>query len=101
MDAPTEDHRGLGQLVAYIDERRDRGPILAASGAFSEEATQGGHDIADHNIPTPEFAGLAVFEGWLWVQGDPGEVDVRFDGSWRPLTHWELCRFAKGISPWD
>lgn len=91
----------LGQLLAWVGKDLDNGPILAASGSFDVEVESGGgHDIADHDMPCAPSAGLLLFEGWISVGATP-DPDVFFEGQWRSLTHWEMCRLMVGELPWD
>lgn len=90
----------LGRLAAYVRAGDDDAPILGAEGVLWIEVETGGDNIADHEMPLPSFSGLAVFEGWVVVEsGEDG--DVRLEGRWRPMSHWEVCRLRVGLMPWD
>jgi len=87
-------------LLAYLHSQRDEGPILAATGEFAEEVRNSGWDTSDHEMPCGDVAGLQVFEGWIEVGPGP-DPDIAFVGSWRQLTHWEMCRVRYGLPPWS
>ena len=77
------------------------GPILWAEGEFLRELQEGcgGWDIADHELPDPPGAGLWAFEGWIEVGHGP-DAEVEWQGDWRRLTHWEMCRLRFGKPAW-
>lgn len=84
-------------LVAFVRPELDSGPILTADGEFLEEVRVSGWDISDHNMPLPTTMGLQIFEGWVEVGHEP-DPDVSIVGSWRQLTHWEMCRMRFGLT---
>lgn len=88
------------QALAFVRPELDQGPILAVTGAFFDEVHAAGWDISDHNIATPTTPGLQIFEGWVDV-GPGDDPDVRWEGGWRPLSHWELCRLRFGMTPFQ
>jgi hypothetical protein len=89
---------GPSSLVAFVRPELDLGPILSADGEFLEEVREAGSwDIGDHNMPLPTEMGLQVFEGWREVSPGP-DPDISFVGSWRRLTHWEICRMRFGLT---
>lgn len=91
---------GPSRLMAYVHACGDEGPILSAVGAFVDELKNAGYDVSDHDMPKPDVGhvGLLVFEGWVDV-GPGDDPDVSLVGSWRRLTHWEMCRVTFGLSP--
>ena len=91
---------GPSALLAFVRPERGRGPILLATGEFLTEVRDGcaSWDIGDYDMPMPDRPGLLVFEGWIEVNAGP-DPDVSFRGSWRQLTHWEMCRVRFGLSP--
>lgn len=46
----------------------------------------------------PDEYGLLILEGWMEPSS---EGRPRFAGTWRRLTHWEMCRMRHGWIPWE
>jgi len=88
------------RLLAFVQPPGDRGPICETGPVFRQEVDDTGSDISDHNIPSPPREGLLVFEGWMEHTGGP-DLDLYFQGTWRPLTHWEMCRLRAGWHLFD
>ena len=56
-----------------------------------------GSDTSDHNMPCADIPGLQIFEGFT----DVIEEEVSLSGSYRLLTHYEMCRLRMGLIPWS
>jgi hypothetical protein len=91
---------GPVRLLVYVsrDGKGDHGPILHYDGpqALIDNLAMIGHDISDHEVPTPSLAGLLVFEGWH----EPDAEDMPLRGEWRYATFWEVTRLRYGFNPW-
>lgn len=91
--------KGPLRLVACIRDTTSKSPILFAEGEWVELLERlEVNDVEDLNIPKPTYTGIHVFEGWHTVA--PHDfTDVAFEGNWRLIDHWEMCRIRYGNNP--
>jgi len=87
----------IGRLLVFVRPELDNGPILIHNGCFSDEVMYKGWDVSDHNMPCANVMGLQIFEGFLEVIDE----EVILSGSYRQLTHYEMCRLRAGLIPWS
>lgn len=88
------------RLLAFVRPELDQGPILAAEGDWANMLREvGSWDIGDYSMRMPDRPGLHIFEGWTKLMPDDPS-DMQWEGEWRQLTHWEMCRLRFGMVPW-
>ncbi len=86
------------QALIFVYPELSHGQILEATGDFLVEAIEHSWIMDDHEMMMPVVPGIQIFEGWVEV-GVGEDPDIRWFGSWRLLTHWEMCRVRHGMSP--
>lgn len=99
----TDQKPATQRFVAFITPEKDRGPVLIADDSLKAvfEAFDDYNvflQIREHGMSPANREGLLVWEGHVEQLSEEPE-DILWEGTWRPMTHWELYRLRFGLTP--